>query len=792
MESIVKTNLGDLLVENDIKELHFNQLEYVQFNKLLCKSKFSMEELIIILERCIGWFIDYDISVELLQIIDKYINRINRYDVTWKQLTDKPDYNFCVYKERTLPYFNSESKEWKKANIDANIASSEEKYALNRIQRKYQQGEMQLTDPSIEPSNGTIDKKSIEPSNGDTNGTIDKKLIEPSNGRSIEPLNGTINGTIDKKSIENTNGRSIVSDEKKTSADRYPKELFGDAEDFSQEKKIAIKYNNFLEWNILQVNEYPDMQFIIRIMVVFYRLKLYKQLISYFCRLLLSPKTCHVVKEPMIWQLITTCIDKQTRQIIDYCCYYAMYILRQEETIMFSNVRECHRVIYNLSNAYHMPTFNHLHIEQDPYIQQLTDNRLVNCMPFYLREERKINDYKEFNRRFSLATGGAFKNIDLKALSAAITGSILIPCVHKSPLENGFDSVDWQRDRRLITMEYPYMVDTPDNISDYEFLNYLEYYYPSYVSLSDEDFLKETSPVNKMQRTDICYEDESINRAIDIDQENNSQVKIQYNQPIDIDQENNSQVKIQYNQMADIDISITSRSIEEFKKNAMILYEKIKENCSHRGPVYIKEIKTISQIKYKIYGIGIPRPMDVFKIPYHPAKMVKKFHVNQVKMYYNGDVMMFRACHSAIISGVSDQYKWFSCNKVPADVLLKYAQRGFSIILNEKERNALNTYIMENERWSRMIRFLGIEVHEIYNMIKSNHSFFRPGIYDSGIRMGLRNFERNTPVYNQFIPNEYVDYNTAYAELKIKSLNKLFAPNISHISACLNYETDQQ
>ena len=81
-----------------------------------------------------------------------------------------------------------------------------------------------------------------------------------------------------------------------------------------------------------------------------------------------------------------------------------------------------------------------------------------------------------------------------------------------------------------------------------------------------------------------------------------------------------------------IDISIITRSHDKFKENALALYEAIKANCIHRGPVHIKEIKTIASIKYKIYGAGLCRPMDIFRIPYDPVKMVKKFQDALVKI----------------------------------------------------------------------------------------------------------------------------------------------------------------
>ena len=225
-----------------------------------------------------------------------------------------------------------------------------------------------------------------------------------------------------------------------------------------------------------------------------------------------------------------------------------------------------------------------------------------------------------------------------------------------------------------------------------------------------------------------------------------------------------------------------------FKERAIALYEIIKKNCEHRGPVFIKEVKTVASTKYKVYGPGIPRPMDIFRIPYDPVKMVKKFHLHSVKMFYDNDVTLLRSCVSCLLSGVSETYKWFSCNKIPADVLLKYAQRGFSIILNTKERNAVSNYIMVNKRWSNIVEKLKIKPKKIYCCITKNHPFFRPGLYGYGIRLGLRNFERDVDnLYTNTLVVEKVKNVYPYGEVLTNDLKKIYMPNAALIPAILDY-----
>lgn len=728
------------------------------FNQLLDTCNLSIEELTDALNNAYDFFVDYTVTGNSLNKIDKYVRSLGHYDNVWRGLTNKPDYNLCLFKTRMLPYFNLECKDWVKANLDA----------------------MKQNYPAM-----------------------------------------MLRNTSDKKD---------------------------ESDDFEEELSMASKNNNFLEWSILPVEEYPNMDKLVSRILTFDKLGMSRQAHIMFLRLLLSPKECHIIKESRIWKIIKPEMrkSKDFEELVRYCCSYAMYILKQEETIMFSQVNQRYRVLFTLDEAANLPIFEHAHMERDPYILQLTDDtRLSETMPFYLRIGRRINNNEEFQRRFNLATGGAFKGVNLKALGAAVTGSILIPCVHTSPLEEGFEDVDWNRERLNIDVPYPYMVDTPENAEDMAFLNYLEYYYPSYCSLTDTEYksqvLKQKLNILPLaQENNISYDTDEASNTIelasldraeyqnldkDILEENTDMPKNKSNveelndsnteledsiekkskilsniknkkankHTGNLPREDKSKPRIEYNQLADIDLSITTRDTNTFQTNAMILFEKIKENCKHRGEVYIQEVKTIASIKYKVFGPGLPRPMDIFRIPYDPAKMVKKFHVHAVKMYYDNEVTLFRSCVSCLLSGVGENYKWFSCNKVPVDVLLKYCQRGFSIILNKNERDGISNYIQTNNRWGDLLEHLGIEPTKIFCCITKNHGFFAPGLYDCGVRLGLRSF--NKDANNVYASNLVISLPKSlfpYGELIVKDNKKYYPPVTNMITGCLEYIDREQ
>lgn len=657
----------------------FDKNEYSLYNKYL-ENIPSIPVVIGHLVKSKGFFNTCEISYNLMMKIEEYIDSFtkNKY---WKDLCSKPDYNYNMFKVRMLPHFNHESKEWQAA--------------------------------------------------------CDKAL-----------------------------------------KDNYPSQLTTDskADDYAKEKELAGAdfNNNFASYSILDISEYKKTQQLSLVVLNLFILKFTKQALRLFLNLLISPDNADIIKTVEIWNEVKKLMvdNANIRKVVEYACYYSLYILRHEETVMFSQIKNKYRVLMKLYEAAAIPTFSWSHLENNPHIQQITDDTDIHkCIPFYLHGSRRLCTENEFKRRFDLATGGAFRDISLRQYGAAITGSILIPCVHKNPLEKIFESVKFNRTRKChYNSEYPFMTDAPANAEEESFMNYLDYYYPGYSSLTDEDFINQLFKEEPVE-DEIKYEDEddgiklskgiklNINSSnVNDEKESNekesdekeSNDQSDEKMPLLIKKENplvagdvidKSKVKIDYNQLADIDISITTKNLETYKANVMIIYEKIKSNCKHRGDVHIQEIKTITQFKYKIYGSGLPRPIDIFRVPYDPAKMVKKFHVHAVRMYYDDEITMFRSCVSCLLSGVGESYKWFSCNKTPADVLLKYAQRGISIILNSKERDAIANYMMANERWCKLMLMHGLKSNDIYTVINSTNTFFRPDLYNCGIRMTLRNFD---------------------------------------------------
>jgi hypothetical protein len=694
------------------------------------------------------------LSAKSLDRINMWVKNLGKYSYTWSELLDKPNYALELFKKRFWPFYQVESKDWKETAMDAK--SESEPYPT------------QIT-------------------NANTN---------------------------------------------------------TDDADYKEESDTLQRYNNYLGYAVLDPNQYPDLDKILTRLKHINTIGLKHTLFEAALRLMITPSTCHIIKEKVFWDLINPMIvNPEHKNIFVHFMYYAMFIMHHEELIMFSKVKLTHRVIFTHVEALNMPDLNLFHVDADPYIQQLTnENYTPDSMPFYYRCKRHVNPIDVFERRLYLATGGAIAGIDLHRYKAAVSGSILIPCVYNFEGENTFVNLRFDTD-----------VETGHNLYDFNgtlteeeknFMSYLEYLYPSYFSYLPHDF-----KVNVMSPP--TTESASTNTTTNSDEAKSNVVQKTYNE------------------IADIDISITAETYDIFEELALMLGKQIQKNCEHRGQVWIKKVQTLSSFKYCIYGSGLIRPIDLFRIPYNPARMTKKFHVPIVRMWYDGcnhyyadhprfyetninsevikyninrikyddvkyddvkyddvkyddvkyddvkyddeqtdpngqnianttpetldtiigntyyGIHIFRSSLCAGLSGVNESYKWFSCNKVPIDVILKYAQRFVSTAVNETERVACSTFMATSDRWKPFTKISGYT----YGSMSKNHQFFNPCSLNAGIRMGLREYKKPVVVYRNY--KNSVGYPTVITEydatLAVKDCNRIHKPSINTINAFIDH-----
>jgi hypothetical protein len=755
-KNFVKSKQIILIKQKNEKLLKYDKLllhtdDCTKYIKLIdnASTLFNFNLLIIALKFGYTYFDDFQISINIEKRINCWVKSLGKYSYVWTELLDKPNYGLEIFKTRFWPFYNVDSKDWKFLSTSA----------LN-----------------------------LYPGQQDC----------------------------------------IISDENKSDLD----DIGG----------ISQKYNNFLGYTVLSPEEYPKMNNIINKLILLKNLNLTVLMYEAILKLLITPSTCHIIKYKGLWKLIkplfkNTQFGSLYKDLFYHFMYYAMFILLHEDTVMFSQIRRNHRIIFTHDEALNMPQTYKLHLEQDPYIQQLTgETYLMKSIPYYLRGKRYIFSKDIFERRFYLATGGALVNIPLHKFNAAVSGSILIPCLVYCPLEKDFKNIRYNTKRNILN-QIPF-IDNVYNFCDKltltekDFISYLEYLYPSYHSLTDHEYI-----------------DQVLTQSTD-------EVKMNINE-----EKKEPEIKLKYNLLSDIDISITTDNYESFNELALILGKQIQKNCAHIGNVWIKKIYTAATFKYKLYGPGLMRPIDLFRVPYGAEKMIKKFHCPIVRSLYDGCNLSENSSHnphehldsineywckkkdtydisyeddyvevvefkeefktdmfnesndiveskeesstsvnykginmivngvSAALSGVNNNYKWFFNNKPCCEVILKYAQRGFSTIINDKECLSMIEYMKITPKWQKYVENCDGSSIDILGIMTTNHIFFNPCINNDGIRYKLRPFKKNyVKLYNKKsyvgLPQSKTEYGV---DLIIKDNTKVYHPDVNKINLLCNH-----
>lgn len=188
---------------------------------------------------------------------------------------------------------------------------------------------------------------------------------------------------------------------------------------------------------------------------------------------------------------------------------------------------------------------------------------------------------------------------------------------------------------------------------------------------------------------------------------------------------------------SDLDLAITIKSYKEFINIAQGAIDIMNQNMIAQGyePFKCKEDCTASGVRFHLTHQVMRRKIEIFRTPQTPMRLVVGFHVAPVRMYWNfrDDPKMSRSCAAALVTGIGENFNWFSSNKVPADVILKNAQRGISTICNQTEMECLSAYLQKSQRWGYGFSNL----QEITGSFTEIHPFFRVDAIPRGIRYGL-------------------------------------------------------
>jgi len=419
---------------------------------------------------------------------------------------------------------------------------------------------------------------------------------------------------------------------------------------------------------------------IINIFNVCAQRKSYSIMLSLFCRLCVSREFCHLVLNERIFKIMfdNGLYPENTPfndylEIIHNSMFYGFYLMYKEECTIKSMANATHRCVFDLETVQHFPVFDGA-LSENPYIPLTLSTKYLNAEQIptneYLFKPLRVTNAKRgvytlhsTQERFDIFTDGIFRGISWDKLS--MTGSLLPACVIRNPLEELFD-IDLPMTTDLSDPETArqYWKDNRSKVH-----NYFDEYYPS----------KNVLNPKYMTEGDALYE------GFDTDL------------------------------MSDIDIIVDLGDDADFDRKVLEVFEIVKANAIRNhlenptmypsDAVKMLKITTPQSYKYYIVGPALHKNIELFRIFVHPLGCVSRFHFPCVRGIYSGDsVKLFPSMISAAFTGVLLEYKWMSSAKNTKDLVCKYFTRGFTLLLNSNEHEAMRQHILEfSDQWGYLM-----------------------------------------------------------------------------------------
>jgi hypothetical protein len=472
-------------------------------------------------------------------------------------------------------------------------------------------------------------------------------------------------------------------------------------------------------------------------------------------KLLLSKEYCHLVLgNKNLLTKINPIIEKY-KHVFKYTIGYAWLTFYLEECLARSKSTKFSRFSFDIETASKLPVFPYIYndLKQNPYITTLIDDgELINNNTYGLHfidgyDGYGITNLVEFRKRLNIFM---CDNPELNVLEGidwtkfAISGSLITACLQKrSPLldqmikkANNDDSEGFKQfinkyyndsdvdlmsnDASLIgflnSVKEVYSLvkknlNATDKESRYEIvksfaISITKYFFAEYLKDFNETygFNKTLEEFEKMT-DDILFKTYVYNKYIN--------TKLILNKKL-VNGNNIDNIFVKEymipNSYDNMNIyKVDADNYENYvSQDSDILYHlnDFGHNVQQKDNKLVMKIS--ENIRIKIFCKNTK--IETFRIKDKEFfNTVARFHFPCVRAYYQGDnVHILPSCITAMMTGVNIEYKYFAGIRNPVDIINKYMQRGFSILLNKFELNLWLEYNKNPENKST-IKYDGSE-----------------------------------------------------------------------------------
>jgi len=544
----------------------------------------------------------------------------------------------------------------------------------------------------------------------------------------------------------------------------------------------AIKRNGYLIYKMSDKKELPNFKEVIQ------KLHLenaHEELCSLLVNMLISKEYCHLVLNNeailnIFIKLSNSYFNEgQIRKMYGYA-WLSMYL---EETIKRSYIDVNDRFVFNCDVASKLPIFNFslAKLKDSPYLPILINDKLYADLNVYGIDTYNFSNYEglsgidkelvknkygvatieTFKKRMNVFLSGdkgfdVFKYANFKNI--AVSGSIIsaclpnfnplilnVGCTFEAFVDEYFNSAD---------------LDIICNLSNtFEFINYAYELNESFDKAIKEISVDNMSRIDSVKAANIHINNNKLQEIIDLLKldctKENFHLKINENKPKLYQLYLNKKIsdhKLYYETDPD--------KFKDPKYNSFFNILGV-ENVN----IYVKNFVDLDDdlapsaymvtenLKFKYKITGIKRTFEIFQIKYpNFFSTVHKFHLPCVRAYYDGtNVQMLPSAVSACMTMCNIEYKYFAGSKDPIEVINKYRQRGFTTILNDKERIKLVKYSHDVEKWCDLfdIKSLSkVAIDKIFKPLDISHKLFKPAkVYPP------MNYQFSKNIYSGYYPS---------------------------------------
>ena len=472
-------------------------------------------------------------------------------------------------------------------------------------------------------------------------------------------------------------------------------------------------------------------------------------------KLLVSKEYCHfVLGNKDLLSKIQPHIEKY-KHVFKYTFGYAWLTFYLEECLARSKSTKFSRFSFDIETASKLPVFPYVFsdLKQNPYITTLIDDvELVNTNTYGLHyingyDGYGVTNFTEFQKRLNIFISG---QPELNALAGidwtkfAISGSLITACLQKrSPLLDQ-------------------MIKKANNNETEGFKEFIKKYYnDSDVDLMSNDssligFLDSVNEIYSLLRKNLNGSDKesryelvksfavSITKHFFVEYLKDFNETYGFNKSVEEFQNMTDDILFKtyiYNKYISTKLILNKKLINDknieniFVKEYMIpnSYDNMNiykvdadnyesyvtqdsdvlyylndfgHNLSQKDNKLVMKISENIRVKLFCKNTKI----ETFRIKDKEFyNTVARFHFPCVRAYYQGDnVHILPSCITAMMTGINIEYKYFAGIRNPVDIINKYMQRGFSILLNKYEINLWLGY-NKNVECNSNIKYDGTE-----------------------------------------------------------------------------------